>query len=276
MIDGKVPKGVWDDLAGLYPTRDGHVRIHTNFPQLVSSILFFVFFVFFFKIVIFCSHRQGILSLLQCEGTRSAVSEALLQQNSVEFETAATAAGMCVSAIRSFDEWDSHPQSQVYKGRLPVELIKIGDAPPKERKHSLLPLEGIKVLELTRVIAGPVAGRTLATNGADVLWITSPKLHSLPVLDVDTSRGKRAAQLDLNESGSMEMLYSLIKTADVFLQSYRPGGLEERGLGPTDLARLNPGIIVANLRGYGWEGPWADKRAVSVYQCIFEILFIEK
>jgi crotonobetainyl-CoA:carnitine CoA-transferase CaiB-like acyl-CoA transferase len=263
LIDGKVPKDVWDDLAGLYPTRDGHVRIHTNFPQLVFLRIFFSL-----KKLILRSHRQGILSLLQCEGTRSAVGEALLQQNSVEFETAATAAGMCVSAIRSFDEWDSHPQSQVYKGKLPIELVKIGDAPPKERKHSLLPLEGIKVLELTRVVAGPVAGRTLATNGAEVLWVTSPRLPSLPVLDIDTSRGKRAAQLDLNESGSTEKLYSLIKIADVFLQSYRPGGLEERGFGPTDLARLNPGIIVANLRAYGWEGPWAGKRAVSVFRYI--------
>lgn len=211
------------------------------------------------------SHRQGILSLLQCEGTRSAVAEALLRQKAVEFETRATAAGMCVAAVRSFSEWDSHPQSAIFKGRLPIELIKIADAPPRQIINSSRPLEGIRMLELTRVLAGPTAGRTLAHHGADVLWITSPNLPDLPVLDVDTSRGKRAAQLDLNEPGSVDRLRELVKTSDVFLQSYRPGTLEGRGFGPNDLAGLKPGIVVANLRGYGWEGPWAGKRAVSLF-----------
>ncbi|PVG03554.1 CoA-transferase family III [Serendipita vermifera] len=246
LIDGKVPGDVWDDLAGLYPTKDGHVRIHTNFPH----------------------HRQGILDLLGCEGTREAVGKALQTRTSVEFESEASAAGMCVSALRTFTEWDQHPQSKVLKGKLPFELVKIGDAPPRSVIPSTLkegklgqPLDGVRVVELTRVIAGPVAGRTLASFGADVLWITSPNLPSLPDVDLDTSRGKRAAQLDLNEEGGVDKLRELVKGCDVFLQSYRPGALEKRGFGPRELAEVRPGIVVANLRGYGWEGPWAEKRA---------------
>lgn len=102
----------------------------------------------------------------------------------------------------------------------------------------------------------------MAGHGADVLWITSPNLPNLPTLDIDTSRGKRTAQLDINDGTDFETLKNLLSTCDVFLQSYRPGALAKRGLSPEELARLNPGIIVANLRGYGWDGPWAEKRAV--------------
>jgi crotonobetainyl-CoA:carnitine CoA-transferase CaiB-like acyl-CoA transferase len=209
---------------------------------------------------------------LRCDGTRDAVGKALQTRNAIEFESEAAAAGMCVSALRTFAEWDQHPQSKVLKGKLPFELIKIADAPPrsspsKQRSQSEIkavqPLDGIRVLELTRVIAGPVAGRTLASFGADVLWITSPNLPSQPDLDLDTSRGKRAAQLDLNEEGGTEKLRELAAGCDVFLQSYRPASLARRGFGPEELAKLKPGIIVANLRGYGWEGPWAEKRAVK-------------
>ncbi|KAG8816378.1 hypothetical protein FRC17_000345 [Serendipita sp. 399] len=251
LVDGQLPKDVWDDLAGLYPTKDGHLRIHTNFPH----------------------HRQGILDLLNCEGTREAVGKALSTREAVQFEQEATDAGMCVAAVRTFAQWDRHPQAQTLRGRLPIELVKIGDAPPRNwnpkpnrvsnAAEGVLqrPLDGIRVLELTRVLAGPTAGRALAGFGADVLWITSPNLPALPVVDIDTSRGKRAAQVDLNEEEGVKTLRTLVSNCDVFLQSYRAASLEERGLGPVDLARLRPGIVVASLRGYGWDGPWATKRA---------------
>lgn len=210
------------------------------------------------------SHRDGILKLLQCDPTRAAVAEALKTRASYAFEEEATAAGMCVSALRTFTQWDSHPQSQTLKGRFPIEVIKIADSPPRPKSKSLTPLEGIRMLELTRVLAGPTAGRTVAGFGADVLWITSPKLPALPLVDIDTSRGKRAAQLDLTRTEDAERLRELVSEADVFLQSYRPGSLTRRGFSPEELAQLKPGIIVANLRGYGWEGPWAEKRAVSI------------
>lgn len=210
------------------------------------------------------SHKAGILNILQCAPTRAAVSDALKLRNSYEFEEEATATGMCVAALRTFAQWDSHPQSHVLRGKLPIQLIKIADSPPKSIPKSQKPLEGFKVLDLTRVIAGPVAGRVLADFGADTLWITSPQLPALPVADIDTSRGKRATQLDLNRSEDADKLRELVSGADVFLQSYRPNSLSHRGFSPEELARLKPGIIVANLHGYGWEGPWKEKRAVSI------------
>jgi len=168
---------------------------------------------------------------------------------------------MCVSAYRSFEEWDKHPQAAALKGTPPIELVKIGDAPRREIDGSpRFPLEGIRVLDLCRVLSGPVCGRTLAAYGADVLLITSPKLPDLPFLDIDTSRGKRTTQLDLTEATDHDRLKELVKEADVFLQAYRPGGLKEKGFGPQELAKLRPGIVCANLTAYGWEGPWKDKR----------------
>ena len=210
------------------------------------------------------SHRNGILQLLQCASTRAAVEQALKARSKYMFEEEATAAGMCVSAVRTFEQWDDHPQGQALKGKLPIELIKIADAPPRAKTKSALPLEGIRMLELTRVVAGPVGGRVVASLGADVLWVTSPQLPSLPDLDLDTSRGKRTTQLDLTVPEDAERLRKLLSGADVFLQSYRAGSLSHRGFSPEELARLRPGIIVANLRGYGWEGPWAGKRAVRI------------
>lgn len=101
-----------------------------------------------------------------------------------------------------------------------------------------------------------------AGHGADVLWITSPNLPALPNLDVDTSRGKRTAQLDLNHPADREKFTSLVEGADVFLQAYRPGGLAAKGFGPDDVAKLRPGIVYASLCAYGWEGPWKDRRGV--------------
>ena len=194
------------------------------------------------------------------------MAKALLAKDALPFEEEATNAGMCVSALRTFEEWNHHPQAQTLLGRLPIELVKIGDAPVRRRmeKTKLLPLDGIRVLELTRVIAGPVAGRTLATFGADVLRITSPNLPSIPVADIDTSRGKRAAQVDLESDKGVDTLQQLVDECDVFLQSYRPGSLERRGFDAASLAKRRPGIVVANLRGYGWDGPWAEKRAVCI------------
>ncbi|TFK48714.1 CoA-transferase family III [Heliocybe sulcata] len=241
-IDGCLegPGSLWDDIAGLYPTKDGYVRIHTNFPH----------------------HRKGILDILQCEPNRDAVAGALLTWNSVEFETRAASRGMCATALRSFSEWDEHPQASALRGVPPVCLIKVGEADKRDVGDQSFdcPLDGIRVLDLTRVLAGPVCGRSLAAHGADVLWITSPKLPSLPLIDVDTSRGKRTTQLDLTREADVETLASLVRESDVFLQAYRPGGLKDKGFGVADVVRLSPGIVYASLTAYGWEGPWKDRR----------------
>ncbi|KAH8114587.1 CoA-transferase family III [Phellopilus nigrolimitatus] len=240
LLNGEKPEGaLFDELAGVYQTKDGFVRIHTNFHH----------------------HKEGILHLLKCEGTRESVQAALLHWNAQEFEDQAAARKMCATKARFFNEWDSHPHSIALKNSPPVELIKVGDAPKRDKglpSHS--PLEGIRVLDLTRILAGPVAGRTLAAHGADVLLVTSPNLPALPFLDKDTSRGKRTTQLDLTSDTDRLTLEDLAKETDVFLQAYRPGGLREKGFGVEDLAKMRPGIVYASLSAYGWEGPWKDRR----------------
>ncbi|KIJ17882.1 hypothetical protein PAXINDRAFT_175615 [Paxillus involutus ATCC 200175] len=240
-VDGEIPTtSLRGPLAGLYKTKDdGCVRLHTNFPH----------------------HRDGILRILGCEPTRESVQGALMRWNAGEFEEEATRQNMCVSTYRSFEEWDKHPQASALVNTPPVYLVKIGEAPKREMnpatKH---PLEGIRVLDLCRILSGPVCGRSLAAHGADVLLVTSPNLPSLPLLDIDTSRGKRTTQLDLTQTRDRDKLVELASEADVFLQAYRPGSLEEKGFGARELAKSRPGIVCANLTAYGWEGPWKDKR----------------
>ncbi len=243
-VDGEAPADPWDKIAGIYRTGDGSwVRLHTNFPH----------------------HRDGVLQLLGCAYEREAVAQALLQWKAVDFETAAAEAGMCVAALRSFDEWDAHPQGQAVAALpvLSVTRLAEGDAPPRawpRLPEGARPLHGLRVLDLTRVIAGPVAGRTLAAHGADVMLITGPHLPSIPTLVIDTGHGKRSAQLDLREPVAREQLKALAREADVFLQGYRPGGIASLGFAPEELASIKPGIVCATLSAYGPTGPWAGRR----------------
>jgi crotonobetainyl-CoA:carnitine CoA-transferase CaiB-like acyl-CoA transferase len=238
-LDGKPPGETWDALAGVYRTADGWVRLHTNFPH----------------------HRAGVVRLLGCADDREAVKTALLREKAVDFETKATAAGMCVAALRSFAEWDAHPHALSMRGMSPLRIERIGDAAREPfRPDPSRPLEGVRVLELTRVIAGPVAGRTLAAHGADVLHVTGPGVPNMDVLLPDTNRGKRPAVLDLKAAAGAARLRELVAGADVFLQSYRHGALDSLGFGPAALAALRPGIVYATLSAYGEDGPWGGKR----------------
>ncbi|KAF9066435.1 CoA-transferase family III [Rhodocollybia butyracea] len=248
-LEDQLPGSMWDTIAGLYRTKDSNfIRIHTNFPH----------------------HRRGILGILGLpdspETTRDELQKAFLQWTSGEFEVKAAQLGMCAFALRDFDEWDKHPQGLALENTPPVTVTKVGDAPKRKLQSSSnrYPLENIKVLDLSRVLAGPVAGRTLAAHGADVLLVTSPDLPALPNLDVDTSRGKRTTQLDLHRAEDKHALQELVKNADVFLQAYRPGALENRGFGVQDVTQMKGnrehGIVCANLCAWGWNGPWAQMR----------------
>jgi crotonobetainyl-CoA:carnitine CoA-transferase CaiB-like acyl-CoA transferase len=238
-LDGETPGEAWDALAGVYRTADGWVRLHTNFPH----------------------HRAGVVRLLGCADERAAVAAALLRERSVDFETRATAAGMCVAALRGFDEWDAHPHGAFMRGAPPLSIERVGEAAPEPfRPSPSRPLSGVRVLELTRVIAGPVGGRTLAAHGADVLHITGPGVPNLPNLLPDTNRGKRPAILDLKAADGAARLRELVAGADVFLQSYRHGALDGLGFGAEAVARLRPGIVHASLSAYGEDGPWGGKR----------------
>jgi crotonobetainyl-CoA:carnitine CoA-transferase CaiB-like acyl-CoA transferase len=238
-VDGKRPDEYHDDLAGLYRCGDGRwARLHTNLPH----------------------HCSGLLKLLGVPHDKAAVQRALDGMTAEALESAAAEAGLVVTACRSFAEWDRHPQGQAV-AKLPLFLIeKIGDAPPGRRPAAERPLSGIKVLDLTRIIAGPVCGRTLAAHGADVLLVTAKHLASMLPLVIDTGRGKLSAAIDLREASGREALARLAPDADVFVQGYRPGAIAAHGFSPQDVARLRPGIVYASLCAYGHDGPWANRR----------------
>ncbi len=239
-LDGKPPGPAWDKIAGVYPTRDGRrVRIHTNFPH----------------------HRDGILKLLDCAYDRAAVEKALSRWDAQHFENTAAMAGLCVTMMRSPDEWQAHPQAQAVAGLPLFEIERIGEAPQRRLgRNPERPLSDIRVLDLTRVIAGPVAGRTLAAHGADVMRITGPHLPALPDLDLDMGRGKLSASLDLRAEEEREALRSLLAEAQVVVNGYRPGALDRFGLSPQACADMKPGIVVASLSAYGRAGPWSARR----------------
>lgn len=237
---GQAPAEAWDRIAGAYPCGDGRwVRLHTNFPH----------------------HRDGVLRLLGCDYDHAAVAAALLRRDAAGFEQAATEAGLVVALVRTPAEWDAHPQAAVLAAAPLVALERIGEAPPTPLPPlGARPLAGIRVAEMTRVIAGPVAGRVLAQHGAEVLRLIAPGLPTFPDLDAETGRGKRSAFCDLATAAGQAALRGLLAGADVFLSGYRPGALVARGFGPAAVAALRPGILVASLSAYGETGPWGGKR----------------
>ncbi|MEO8079567.1 MAG: CoA transferase [Caldimonas sp.] len=246
-LDGRVP-ALWDPIAGLYPCgaggQGGWVRLHTNFAH----------------------HRDGALRLLGLPpgpGTsREAVAAALVDWSAEAFEQAAADAGLVVAALRTFDEWDRHPQRVAIEDLPLVEIEQVGDAAPlpwPTFAPDARPLDGLRVLELTRILAGPVAGRTLAAYGADVMLVNSPRLPNIEAI-ADTSRGKRSALADLRDPSDHDALAQAVAGAHVFLQGYRPGSLDALGFGPVAVARQRPGIVCASLSAYGRLGPWSGRR----------------
>jgi crotonobetainyl-CoA:carnitine CoA-transferase CaiB-like acyl-CoA transferase len=238
-LEGAPPPPAWDAIAGIYKTRDQRfVRLHTNFPH----------------------HRDAVCRVLNCKAEREKVQAALMQWDAEAFETAAYEAGGVVAMMRSHDEWSALPQAKALAA-LPVMTIeKIGDAAPKPWPAGDRPLAGLRVLDLSRVIAGPVAGRTLAAHGADVLLISGADLPAIPWLTIDTGRGKLSAFLDLKRDEGRKGLKELLADADIFSQGYRPRALADLGFSPEETARINPGIIYVSLSAYGHVGPWAERR----------------
>ncbi len=238
-VVGQPPEETWDRIAGAYQCGDGrYVRLHTNFPH----------------------HRDGMLALLGCAYDRDAVAAALKGWKAFDLEDAAAEAGLCASAMRSFAEWDAHPHGQAVPTQPVVRITRIGDAPARPLPPSDRPLGGVRVLDLTRVIAGPVCGRTLAAHGADVLAIASPNLPNFPRLIADTGRGKLSADLELRDEAGRTALRELLRDADIFVQGYRPGALASHGFSPQDTARIRPGIVHVSLSAYGHVGPWFGRR----------------
>src|SRR6266498_3750172 len=226
-------------IMGFYPTRDGRWSyLHCNFPN----------------------HRAAALSVLGIAEDRDAVARAVAGWNAADLEEAIIAAKGAGGMVRSQAEWASHPQAAAIAALPLMEIVRIGDSPPEPLPAGDRPLNGIRVLDLTRVLAGPTCARTLAEHGADVLKITAKHLPNLGYQEYDTGHGKLSAHLDLREPKDVETLRGLVREADVFSQGYRPGTLGTRGLSPEALAKLRPGIVFVSLCAFGHVGPWASRR----------------
>jgi CoA-transferase family III len=188
------------------------------------------------------------------------VQAALMQWDGETFETAAYAGGCVVAMMRSHEEWFDLPHARALAALPLISIEKIGEAAPRPWPAGDRPLAGLRVLDLSRVIAGPVAGRTLAVHGADVLLISGPNLPAIPWLTIDTGRGKLTSFVELKSQQGKSNLRDLLAQADIFSQGYRPQALAALGFSAQEAARISPGIVYASLSAYGQAGPWAERR----------------
>ncbi len=229
---------VWDIIAGDYETRDGWIKLHTNLPH----------------------HRKATLSVLGVDAVRDKVKAAIETWHRDELETEIVKMGGVAAAMRSRDEWSAHPQGRAVASE---PLIAWGEV-----RHSQMrswpasrarPLKGLRVLDLTRVLAGPVATRTLAGFGADVLRIDPPGWDE-PNVVADITLGKRCSFLELKRPADRKIFEDLLASADILIHGYRPDALVE--LGYSEAVRLDicPGLIEVSLDAYGWTGPWSKRR----------------
>jgi crotonobetainyl-CoA:carnitine CoA-transferase CaiB-like acyl-CoA transferase len=246
-LDDQPAPSFWDPIAGVYQVSGGrYVRLHTNFPH----------------------HRDAVCRVLNCAPQREAVAAALLQWDGEAFETAAYDAGGVVALMRSREQWNALPQAAAVAALPLIEITRIGDAAPKPWPQGARPLEGLRVLDLSRVIAGPVAGRTWAAHGAEVMLVSSERLPAIHWLSIDTGRGKLSSFVDLATGSGRDTLRQLLRGADIFSQGYRPQSLAALGFAPHDAAALNPGLVYVTLSAYGRSGPWAGRRGFdSLVQC---------
>lgn len=201
----------------------------------------------------------GTLKVLNCGPDPRQVSAAVARWDAEELENALADAGMCGVMVRSSDEWQATPQGQALKTLGRIQIDKLGDSPPEAVGDLRRPLGGVRVLDLTRILAGPTIGRILAEHGADVMLVNSPHLQNSMPFVMDTGHGKRSVYLDLTNQAQAQKLHKLAEGADVFVQGYRAGTLAKRGFGATELATARPGIIYVTVNCYGAVGPWQNR-----------------
>ncbi len=229
----------WDEIAGIYQTSDGHIRLHTNAPH----------------------HRRAAVDVLGCADERSAVTDAALTWSAHELQEAVYASGGVAVALNDRQSWSEHPQG---KALAQEPLVHTATNPTSSTPTRSLtanperPLDGVRVLDLTRVLAGPVATRFLAGLGADVLRIDPPTWNEPGVIP-EVTLGKRCARLDLKGEGRETFTY-LLESADILVHGYRPGALEGLGFGIEQRRSINPGLVDVSLNAWGHSGPWANRR----------------
>lgn len=229
----------WDAIAGDYQCADGWIRLHTNAPHHKAAAL-------------------GVLGLA-IDSTREDVAKAVKRWHGEELETAVVTANGCAALMRSGAEWSAHPQGQALAAEPLVQWGSERQVGKYDVGTPARPLLGVKVLDLTRVIAGPVATRFLAYLGADVLRIDPPWWEE-SALEAEMTAGKHCARLELTKAGDRDQFEQLLATADILVQGYRSDALENLGFGEGKLALQHPELVVVELDAYGWHGPWSQRR----------------
>ena len=229
----------WDAVAGDYACSDGWIRLHTNAVR----------------------HRDAALAVLGVPGDRTAVGAAVGTWSAQELEAAIVASGGAAAAMRSIVEWREHPQGRAVASEPLIwfEATSVGERRDESLPTSGRPLEGLRVLDLTRVLAGPVATRLLAGWGAEVLRIDPPDWDE-PALAPEVTMGKRCSRLDLRTAAGKATFIELLRSADVLVHGYRPGALDALGLGEDVRDEARRGLVDVSLDAYGWTGPWRQRR----------------
>ena len=229
---------VWDSIAGLYETKDGWIRLHTNAPH----------------------HRAAALTILDCAPDRETVADAVASWSGAALETEIVSAGGCAAELRSLADWAAHPQGQAVAKEPLIDWTRHAAGAAKDIPIDPdRPLAGLRVLDLTRVLAGPVATRFLAGWGADVLRIDPPGWGEANV-EPEVTLGKRCATLNLKSTDGLDQIKRLLSKADILIHGYRSDALEALGFGEAVRREIKPDLIDVSLCAYGWTGPWAKRR----------------
>ena len=187
------------------------------------------------------------------------VAGAIAGWNAAELETAANAAGLPASVVRSPGEWLAHEHGALLATEPVIGIQRIGDAPPRRFGEARRPFDGVRVLSFTHAVAGPVVGRTLAEHGADVLCGTRPNDYEHEFIYAEANVGSRSAYLDLASQAGQDRAGALLAGAHVVVNNHRSGALERYGLNPGRLAARYPGLVVVSVTCYGSRGPWAGR-----------------
>jgi crotonobetainyl-CoA:carnitine CoA-transferase CaiB-like acyl-CoA transferase len=222
-----------------WQTADGRwVLPHTNLPHL----------------------QRRVFDVLGCEDSVDSIRTAVGRWRADDLDRAIAAANACAAKVLTPEEWLTHPQGAYLAARPVVEITRIADGAPEPLPSGgEQPLSGIRVVDLTRILAGPTTSLGLAEHGADVLMVTAPGLPQVPSFVRDTSHGKRSCFLDITRADQAATLRSLIRDADVLVEGYRPGRLAAHGFGPDDLVALRPGLIYVSVNCFGSGGPLASR-----------------
>jgi crotonobetainyl-CoA:carnitine CoA-transferase CaiB-like acyl-CoA transferase len=233
-VNGQPAPSGFAPLSRFWPAADGWVRTHANYPW----------------------HREALLRALGTAEDPAAVGAAIARRAARDVEARVVEAGGVAAALRTEDQWRAEPPGKATAANPLVGGGRTGDAPPRHRGPGPLPASGVRVLDLTRVIAGPVCTRYLAALGADVLRIDPPHRPELPSQAIDSLPGKRSALLDFGAHD----VHDLLDQADVLVHGYRPHALDRFGLSPEALAQRHPGLVSVSLSAWGGSGPWGGRR----------------